>query len=343
MKLKPLKFDRPVFFFRNTPDAAERGPFALDGLRDLAEFGHITPEILIRKDSDADFHCLRDDPDLLREIFPERRHLHLGHYEAETKTEDRFRPVDFADARRCFPGKEESAPGNSAGVAPRSRAAASGIRLNPQRGNYEAVSETKAETSASAFDPRRALEEITEKSRSEFTEPENKETRAGTWLVFGARLVGALLFAGYGLSIFLLVDLGTGPAVVILDFLIGVLLIVLGLVFVLPEVLRIVTAPFCGMVDVLLFGSAREDRRADYGAAELYLANGDTEAALREYRNIVSRFPKEIPAYLQGIRLCRKLGRKGESKELYNRALRRISSAQDRNLFIGAVRRLGSE
>ncbi len=346
MKLKP-KSAPPGYMVRKSPDDSEHGPFTLEHLRDLAEFGHLNSDSLVRSEDSGEYAPLRETPDLLRNVFPERTRMTLGQWKGDKTAEDGCRPVDTRGIRECDPAAEDTglppAPPDRRG-APSSGA----LRLKSDPAAAEDSTTSRADSALQAFQAEHELKELghlLKRARDKDTpelEADHRGTVSRVLLVARWTIMAVLTAAGVG------VWLGVDPASmsafdVVIDFLIGLVLVSFGFLFILPEALRLFAAPLTGFTDALILGSARETRNPDHTAAERFLKSGDREAALREYRHLVARFPRDLTSYLKAIRLCREMGREKEARKFHDKALRHIRGKQDRNLFLGSVRRMDVE
>lgn len=332
MKLRTEESHEPRFFVRKADDSAERGPYTLEGLQDLFEFGHLTAASLIRNESATDWRRLDTEAELLHQICPEKERLHMGAaYQAEDK-ESHLRPVNVSDLYQCADETDDDAP--VAEPAPRQVLS---LHQPAPQSSPEAESELSVQE---------ALRQSLEKERAArlrdsadaTAAPAEKLSRFVTVFRWGMMLA----FVGSGFWIWLGVPGSAAPSFVF-DFLIGLVLVVFGMIWILPEALRIVTIPFNLFFDTLLEGSDRGPTRADFTRADSHLARGERIQALLVYRQIIEEFPRELAAYTKAYRLSRELGQVELARSLHQQALRNLKSSQDRNLFKGSTKRIDCE
>lgn len=151
------------------------------------------------------------------------------------------------------------------------------------------------------------------------------------------RWVIAAVFLAIGLRVwFSGDDSSTGFAV---SFALGVGLIAVAILLTIPETLRIVITPITSFFDTLFQGSGG-GKTADYWTADSLMAQGDYRLAVGEYRRIAMEHPREVQAYLKGIRAARALDNQKEVDRFREMALKNLKSDQDRNLFLNSLERM---
>lgn len=121
------------------------------------------------------------------------------------------------------------------------------------------------------------------------------------------------------------------------DFFTGLVLIVTGVLLALPEILRVAAAPFSSLVDSLMEGGSG---KVDYWTADSLMAQGEYKLAAAEYRRIAMQHPREIDAYLKGVKAAHALNSKREIERFRELALSKLKSEQDRNLFLSSLKRI---
>lgn len=189
------------------------------------------------------------------------------------------------------------------------------------------------------FDTSSLLQENVERARAARAASGVEEERPNPlrefWALRGAlvRWIAALVLLGIGIFIWIW---GGRDAV---TFFFGVLFLVLGLALVAFDLAHLVSAPFTGLVGVLFEGTGGGSQ-ADYWTADSLLAQGEYNLALAEYRKIALQYPREVQAYIKGIRCARTIGNQKEADRLYELAMKNLRSDQDRNLFISSVERM---
>ncbi|HLS27428.1 MAG TPA: hypothetical protein VK041_02170 [Opitutales bacterium] len=171
-------------------------------------------------------------------------------------------------------------------------------------------------------------------------EPEGGTDWAGLlaykWLA--VRWILGLFFLWKGISVWAGIN-DDGSEVFVLDFLVGLVLIGAALALTLSETVALVTAPVVRFFEALMQGSGGGGG-ADYWTADALLAQGDYRLALAEYRRIANDHPREVEAYLKGIRAARALENEKEEERFRELALKNLKSDQDRNLFLASLERM---
>ncbi len=125
----------------------------------------------------------------------------------------------------------------------------------------------------------------------------------------------------------------------VFTFIQGMVLIVVAIALTLPETLRLFMAPITGFFDTLLQGSGG-GTKADYWTADKLMEQGEFRLALAEYRKIVHQHPRELEAYLKGIRAARAMDDRQGEERLRELAMKNLTSEQDRNLFLASLDRM---
>lgn len=185
------------------------------------------------------------------------------------------------------------------------------------------------------------LEENVERERraraiSEIEEEQDWKT-ALPLLLPVVRWVVAAVLTGIGFWIWLFrTPEGTGA---VTGFVFGLLFIIPAILLVSIDLARLAAAPFSSLMTVLLEGTGG-GAKADYWTANSLMEQGEYQMAMSEYRKIVLQHPREIEAYLQGIRAARALGNEREADRFRDLALKGLKSEQDRNLFLSSLERM---
>lgn len=154
-----------------------------------------------------------------------------------------------------------------------------------------------------------------------------------------ARWILALIFLWIGVSVWSGISPDDGPGAVVVGFLIGLALIGAAIGLTLSETVAFVTAPVVRFFEALMQGGGGGGG-ADYWTADALLAQGDYRLALAEYRRIANDHPREVEAYLKGIRAARALENEKEESRFRELALKNLKSDQDRNLFLASLERM---
>lgn len=100
MNRKDSEPDSSEYFIRADLSGVERGPFTLDKLQDLAEFGNMTPDWLIRPEQAETWQPLRDCPELLEWVFPQKKTFQFKQFQKENDLDERHRAVDVKEIYR---------------------------------------------------------------------------------------------------------------------------------------------------------------------------------------------------------------------------------------------------
>jgi hypothetical protein len=159
----------------------------------------------------------------------------------------------------------------------------------------------------------------------------------GTLFILGpvARWGGALLLAALVLFIWIgPVTVAASTALVTTMFAAAAIIALVGF-----DLAQLAASPFSGAISALFEGTGG-GAKADYWTADSLLQQGELRLALAEYRKIVMRHPREIEAYVKGIRAARSLGSQADADRLYALAMKNLKSDQDRNLFINAIEKM---
>lgn len=189
------------------------------------------------------------------------------------------------------------------------------------------------------FDTSSVLQENVERDRIARAAAGLEEEPPNRWRDFLAlrgtiiRWIAAGVLIAAGVVLWLL---GEGSAT---TFFFGVILLLPGIALIVFDLAHVVSAPFTGLLSVLFEGTGG-GTQADYWTANSLMEQGEHALALAEYRKIVLQYPREVQAYIKGIRCARTLGNEKEADRLYEMALKNLRTDQDRNLFINSVERM---
>ena len=100
MNLRESDPEFSEYFVRADSAGVERGPFTLDQLQDLAEFGNMTPDWLIRVEPREMWQPLRDSPELLDLVFPPKKAFGFKKFQGEADLDEGHQAVDVKDIYR---------------------------------------------------------------------------------------------------------------------------------------------------------------------------------------------------------------------------------------------------
>ncbi len=345
-----MKFHRSVspdriYWIRAAENGPPKGPYTLENLRELAEFGHVTRGTEIRRQPEETFFPLERDGDLVTQVFPERRQLKFGSQYQSPGLEDQHRPVSIQEMLGCDldepPGAESA--DKPSGNRPDTEGSLR-LRLDTSV-RYETISDK--DTDADVLNPRQTLQALAKARALRLSQDSAASWKIdrSVWLSrfsLAARLTGLAVFGTLGVRIWLATNWAGGdPVGVVIDFLSGVVLILAGLILMLPELLRLATAPFDAALSLLIFGNQRSPQKPDLSEVERWQERGDLEKALSVCRRQLGHSPEFMPLHLKAVRLCLRLGWDKEAQRHYRRALKKITCGQDRNLFVGMLRQDG--
>lgn len=101
------------YFVRRGPDEPERGRLTSAQLCDLAEFGNITPDWLVRAAPEETSRPIREVPELMAELFPEKKTFQFKTYERADNPDAGRPPVDVRGLYRCEADAPEEGDGDS--------------------------------------------------------------------------------------------------------------------------------------------------------------------------------------------------------------------------------------
>ncbi len=345
-----MKFRRSVspdriYWIRAAENGPPKGPYTLENLRELAEFGHVTRSTEVRRQPEEAFFPLERDRELTEQVFPERRGLKLGSQYQGSGGEDRYSAVSIHEMVKC--DLNEPPEAQSTDEPPGGEGDTEGsLRLRADSNvRYEMISDK--DTEAEALNPRATLQALASARALRLSEDSvaplktDRSVRFRRWSLT-ARLIGLAVFGTLGTRIWLTTNwVGGHQLEVVVGFLSGVILIVAGMILMLPELLRLVTAPFDAALSLLIFGNQHSPRKPDLAAVERCQESGDLEKALAECRRQLGHSPQYMPLHLKAVRLCLQLGWDDEAQRHYRRALKKVTCGQDRNLFVGKLRQEG--
>lgn len=124
-----------------------------------------------------------------------------------------------------------------------------------------------------------------------------------------------------------------------LAFFVGLLPIAVAICLTAPETVRWVITPATALVDSLMEGSGG-GKSADFWTADSLMEQGEYNLAAAEYRRLALQYPREIQAYLKGIRASRASNNPKEADRFQELAMKNLKTDQDRNLFLSSLERM---
>jgi hypothetical protein len=332
MRLKDTAPPPAGYFIRPSPDGPERGPLSLENLRDLAEFQHVTPEFWIRRDGETEPRPLRDLPDLMAHIFPEKKAFHFKSYQQTEDVDAGYNPVDVKNLFRC----ETSAPpiprpGAPSGQRPINPPPSGGTAETDPEGPGLGLARREQPPPAVGFDPKAVLQASQAMTRARTQtegnpqppKPRFSPRRTFFWIRWSlaALLAGSAVWIWSDLErfqdIFLLMLLGMVPMV-------GAILLTVS-----------------DIIDWFLnrVGST-EIEPPDFTRAEAAFAAGEWRAAASEYLRSLQRHPLELHGYIPGIAAAVAAEEPKKAAALHLLANKNLGR-HDRNLLTAALRRQG--
>ncbi|MEX2380940.1 MAG: hypothetical protein WD490_01020 [Opitutales bacterium] len=319
MRLKnsdPEASEHSGFYVRPGPDEPERGPLILEKLQDLAEFGHITPDWLVRASGEESFFPFRDLPELMTAVFPEKKSFHLKRHQKAKDTEAGYAKIDVKDLYRCD-ADGEARDGADGGEEPED---------SPQPA-MPAEQENGPQTVGSApigIDVKALLQAsvLMAKERSG-KDVRREKVPFSTGRVFQTVRWSFAVFFGL-LGIYILGSSGS-MRLAIPMFAFSVLLVALDFV-----------GWMCDGLEGWIVNAA--GKPPDFSDAEGRLKVGDWAAAAAAFLAVTRKHPKEIHGYFAGLSAAFAARDKKTTAAFHSLAQKNLGT-HDLNLLNGALRR----
>jgi hypothetical protein len=296
LRLKQEEPSGDRLLIRNAAGEKERGPFAIEALRDMAEVGLLAPQHEYSADR-LHWQAFSSDQSLMAAIFPPKPVFGYKAFEPETDREAAFDPVNLEDLLLAKP---------AAGPAP--------LEL-------PAVPDTPVEPVG--FDPKQLMEDNASRLRA--LEPEEEPAKLLPPVLqwpWGKIIRWSLAAVSAGFGYHWLGSNSGGfmtPILVIGAFTFAALLVVLDVIDWIIEFFSNAFAPSFRPLP-------------NYAPATAALAKGDLAAALAGFEAVLRAHPREERAYLEAFALAAQLGRQDKVEELAGRAAKGLG-ARDWNLL----------
>lgn len=318
MRLKATDPKPPAYFVRSGLDKPERGPLNLENLKDLAEFGNITPDWLVRNSAEEGFRSFRDLPELMLTVFPKKKSFHFKRYQQAADADAGRAAADVKDLYRCTADPSAKNEAMDQGGEASDKALEPAIPEDPKPSPADAA---PAPDGVDVKAILQASEAMTKKRSGKNMRPERTPLSLNRAL-FVVRWILAIFFVLVGL-----IMLGaTGNWMMALPALaLAVLLVTLDFV-----------GWMCDGLVQWIANAAGEP--PDFSHAENRLRIGDWPAAASAFLEETKRHPKEIRGYFGGITAAFAAGDKKATAAFHSLARKHLST-QDLNLINGALRR----
>lgn len=312
MRLKESIRGLAGYFIRATLEEAERGPFPLEHLADLAEFGNVTPEFLVRREDEAEGRVLRSLPELLAAVFPERKSFRFRAKEETGDTEADFSPVDIHSFYRCEPELDAGA-----------------LQLSPEA---EPVSK-RPDPEQQGVDVKALLEANEEVLRAHAPEPAPVERKSWYSVSPGmAAFRWLLAFGCFGLGLWIWITNDSANKIgTVFSLVMGLPFFVVGLVLIVTDIL-----------DFFLDRIKLRDvpKAVDCTEADARFAAEDWPGAAAAYLTAMRKDPHQTRIYLRGISAAAAAGKPRQVAAFHASAIKHLG-LHDRNLLSGALARKG--
>ncbi len=320
MRLKDSAPEPAGYRIRSAPDSPERGPYTLDQLKDLAEFGNIAPEWLVQKPGETEYQPLTAFPDLLNAVFPPKKSFQFKQYQAAENPDAGYEAIDVKDIYRCkteLPPKEDRET-----AAPKTP----NLLLRPTKLSAPTPPPAPAAFQTDPVDVKALLERnisATRKRPSPAEPPRvSSQPTSASRIFFVTRwVIAAILLI---LGIHFLVASGSWRIAVPL-FGLAFFLVALDLIG------WIANAPEYWI-------NRSIGNPANFTRAETHLEAGNWSAAASAYLAETKRHPKEIAGYVPGISAAI-AAREPKTVSAFHSLARKNLGAHDLNLLNGALQR----
>lgn len=323
MRLKDSEPDASGYFVRSGPDGPERGPLTIDKLQDLAEFGNITLDWLVRKSGEEIFLPFSDLPELMTEVFPQKKSFQLKQYQKAKDQEAELAPIDVRDLFQCAAGSavEKALTESDARVGGAETPGISLLRPNP--GDRKIAAENVA-TAPDGIDVKAILQasEAMAKARTGEGERRGRASFSTNRTFLVVRWILAICFALFGIYV-----LGASGSWRLAIPMFGMAILLVALDFV---------AWMCDGVEGWVVNAA--GKPPDFSDAERWLRAGDWSAAAAAFLAVCRKHPKQIRGYFAGISAAF-AARDEEMAAAFHSLARKNLAAHDLNLLNGALRR----